>query len=132
MAPAKRRAVERAARGDEAWWDVALPVARALREQARLRRTLDARRRAACGGLWHRLGPRTLRRRERRHRGRVDRNARLLPRRVPATRVTLCRSYPVNVTQEDLREVDPDYSGRLRTHRPLAFGVRPPALHSAF
>lgn len=55
MAPAKRRAAERAARGDERWIDVAGIVARAAREQVRPRRTLDARRRAARGALWHRL-----------------------------------------------------------------------------
>jgi glycosyl transferase family 2 len=55
MTPAKRRAAARAARGDEAWGDVAWMVARAAREQARPRRTLDAHRRAARGALWHRL-----------------------------------------------------------------------------
>jgi hypothetical protein len=55
MAPAKRRAVERAVRGDEGWRDVGLLVARALREQARPRRTLDARRRAARGAVWARV-----------------------------------------------------------------------------
>jgi glycosyltransferase involved in cell wall biosynthesis len=57
MTPAKRRAAERAARGDDAWADVAGIVARAAREQLRPRRTLDAHRRAARGALWHRLGP---------------------------------------------------------------------------
>jgi hypothetical protein len=55
MAPAKRRAAERAARGDEAWADVARIVAGAAREQVRPRRTLDAHRRAARGALWRRL-----------------------------------------------------------------------------
>jgi hypothetical protein len=55
MAPAKRRAAERAAGGDEAWADVARIVARAAREQVRPRRTLDAHRRAARGALWRRL-----------------------------------------------------------------------------
>jgi hypothetical protein len=55
MAPAKRRAAERAARGDAAWADVARIVARAAREQARPRRTLDAHRRAARGALWRRV-----------------------------------------------------------------------------
>jgi hypothetical protein len=54
MAPAKRRAAERAARGDATWADVARLVALAAREQARPRRTLDARRRAARGALWRR------------------------------------------------------------------------------
>jgi hypothetical protein len=54
MAPAKRRAAERAARGDAAWPDVARIVARAAREQVRPRRTLDAHRRAARGALWRR------------------------------------------------------------------------------
>src|SRR5919108_2844714 len=54
MAPAKRRAAERAARGDATWADVARLVALAAREQARPRRTLDARRRAARGALWWR------------------------------------------------------------------------------
>ena len=56
MAPAKRRAVERAARGDGRWLDVGRLVALGVREQVRPRRTLDARRRAARGALWHRLG----------------------------------------------------------------------------
>jgi hypothetical protein len=56
MAPAKRRAVERVARGDEAWADIAGIVGRAAREQLRPRRTLDAHRRAARGALWHRVG----------------------------------------------------------------------------
>jgi cytochrome c-type biogenesis protein CcmH/NrfG len=56
MTPAKRRAVEQAARGDEHWADVAWILARAAHEQVRPRRTLDARRRAARGALWHRLG----------------------------------------------------------------------------
>jgi hypothetical protein len=51
MAPAKRRAVERAARGDSAWADVGRLVWLALGEQARPRRTLDARRRAARGAV---------------------------------------------------------------------------------
>ena len=57
MAPAKRRAVERAARGDEGWIDVARLMGLALREQVHPRRTLDARRRAARGAVWARLGP---------------------------------------------------------------------------
>jgi hypothetical protein len=56
MTPAKRRAAERVARGDERWGDVAGIVARAAREQVRPRRTLDAHRRAARGALAHRLG----------------------------------------------------------------------------
>jgi hypothetical protein len=55
MPPAKRHAAERAARGDAAWSDVARLVALAVREQARPRRTLDARRRAARGALWRRV-----------------------------------------------------------------------------
>jgi len=55
MTPAKRRAAEQAARGDAAWPDVARLVALAARERVRPRRTLDARRRAARGALWHRL-----------------------------------------------------------------------------
>jgi glycosyl transferase family 2 len=55
MTPAKRRAAERAARGDATWGDLARLVGGAVREQARPRRTLDARRRAARGALWHRL-----------------------------------------------------------------------------
>ena len=55
MPPAKRRAAERAARGDAGWSDVARLVALAAREQARPRRTLDARRRAARGALWRRI-----------------------------------------------------------------------------
>jgi glycosyltransferase involved in cell wall biosynthesis len=58
MAPAKRRAAERAARGDATWRDVAGILARAAREQARPRRTLEAHRRAARGALGHRLGAR--------------------------------------------------------------------------
>jgi len=54
MTPAKRRAAERAARGDETWAAVAGLVALAVREQVRPRRTLDARRRAARGALWRR------------------------------------------------------------------------------
>jgi cytochrome c-type biogenesis protein CcmH/NrfG len=54
MTPAKRRAAERAARGDETWAAVAGILARAAREQARPRRTLDAHRRAARGALWRR------------------------------------------------------------------------------
>jgi glycosyl transferase family 2 len=54
MAPAKRRAAERGARGDATWPDVARIVARAAREQASPRRTLDAHRRAARGALWRR------------------------------------------------------------------------------
>jgi len=54
MPAAKRRAAERAARGDAAWSDVARLVVLAAREQARPRRTLDARRRAARGALWRR------------------------------------------------------------------------------
>jgi hypothetical protein len=53
MAPAKRRAAERAARGDATWRDVAGIVARAAREQAQPRRTLE---RAARGALGQRLG----------------------------------------------------------------------------
>jgi hypothetical protein len=52
MAPAKRRAVARAARGDGTWGDVGRLVWLALGEQARPRRTLDARRRAARGAVW--------------------------------------------------------------------------------
>jgi glycosyltransferase involved in cell wall biosynthesis len=59
MAPAKRRAAKRAARGDETWADVARIVARAARGQARPRPTLDAHRRAARGALWRRI-PREL------------------------------------------------------------------------
>jgi hypothetical protein len=55
MAPAKRRAVERTARGDGSLGDVARLVWLALGEQARPRRTLDARRRAARGAVWGRL-----------------------------------------------------------------------------
>lgn len=56
MTPAKRRAVDRAARGDEGWGDVARLVRLALAEQLSPRRTLDARRRAARGALLRRLG----------------------------------------------------------------------------
>jgi glycosyltransferase involved in cell wall biosynthesis len=56
MAPAKRRAAARVARGDAGWADVAAIAARAAREQVRPRRTLDAHRRAARGALAHRLG----------------------------------------------------------------------------
>jgi hypothetical protein len=55
MAPAKRRAAQRAARGDERLADVAGIVARAAREQVRPRRTLDAHRRAARGAIGQRL-----------------------------------------------------------------------------
>jgi hypothetical protein len=55
MAPAKRRAADQAARGDATWADVARLLALAAHEQARPRRTLDARRRAARGALWRRL-----------------------------------------------------------------------------
>ena len=55
MPATKRRAAERAARGDAAWPDVARLIALAVREQARPRRTLDARRRAARGALWRRV-----------------------------------------------------------------------------
>ena len=55
MAPAKRRAVERAVRGDAGWLDVGRLVALAARELARPRRTLDAHRRAARGALAHRV-----------------------------------------------------------------------------
>jgi hypothetical protein len=55
MAPAKRRAVQRSARGDGTWGDVARLVWLALGEQARPRRTLDARRRAARGAVWARV-----------------------------------------------------------------------------
>src|SRR4051812_30086622 len=55
MAPAKRRAVQRAARGDGTWADVGRLVWLALDEQARPRRTLDARRRAARGAVWARV-----------------------------------------------------------------------------
>jgi hypothetical protein len=58
MAPAKRRAAERAARGDERFVDVAGIVARAAREQVRPRRTLDAHRRAARGAIGERLARR--------------------------------------------------------------------------
>src|SRR3954469_3979772 len=54
MAPAKRRAAERAARGDERLIDVARIVARGAAEQVRPRRTLDAHRRAARGALGRR------------------------------------------------------------------------------
>jgi hypothetical protein len=54
MAPAKRRAAQRAARGDGTWADVGRLVWLALGEQARPRRTLDARRRAARGAVWAR------------------------------------------------------------------------------
>ena len=56
IAPRKRRALERAARGDERLVDVAAILARAAREQLRPRRTLDAHRRAARGAVWHRFG----------------------------------------------------------------------------
>jgi hypothetical protein len=55
MTPAKRRAAERVARGDDSWRAIAGIVARAAREQVAPRRTLDAHRRAARGALWHRL-----------------------------------------------------------------------------
>jgi glycosyl transferase family 2 len=55
MPPVKRRAAEQAARGDAGWADVARLLVLAAREQARPRRTLDARRRAARGALWRRL-----------------------------------------------------------------------------
>jgi glycosyltransferase involved in cell wall biosynthesis len=55
MAPAKRRAAERAARGDAGLADLTRILASAAREQVRPRRTLDAHRRAARGALWHRL-----------------------------------------------------------------------------
>jgi hypothetical protein len=55
MVPAKQRAVERAARGDATSGDVARLVWLALGEQARPRRTLDARRRAARGAMWARV-----------------------------------------------------------------------------
>jgi hypothetical protein len=55
MAPPKRRAAERAARGDERVADLAGMFVRAAREQVRPRRTLDAHRRAARGALAHRL-----------------------------------------------------------------------------
>jgi glycosyl transferase family 2 len=58
MAPAKRRAAERAARGDDRLADVARIVARAAREQVRPRRTLDAHRRAARGAIEQRLARR--------------------------------------------------------------------------
>jgi hypothetical protein len=58
MAPAKRRAVQRAARGDGTWADVGRLMLLALREQARPRRTLDARRRAARGAVWARVARR--------------------------------------------------------------------------
>jgi hypothetical protein len=60
MAPAKRRPVERAARGDEGWIDVARLMGLALREQVRPRRTLDARRRAARGAVWARVARRSV------------------------------------------------------------------------
>jgi hypothetical protein len=63
MAPAKRRAAERAAGGDATWRDVAGILGRAAREQARPRRTLDAHRRAARGALGHRLDGLTSERR---------------------------------------------------------------------
>jgi glycosyl transferase family 2 len=55
MTAPKRSAAERVARGDASWADVAGIVARAFREQARPRRTLDAHRRAARGAVWRRL-----------------------------------------------------------------------------
>jgi hypothetical protein len=55
MAPAKRAAVERAARGDGSWADVGRLVWLGVREQVRPRRTLDARRRAARGAVWGRV-----------------------------------------------------------------------------
>ena len=58
MARANRRAVEGAARGDAGWADVARLVGLALVEQARPRRTLDARRRAARGAVWARVARR--------------------------------------------------------------------------
>jgi hypothetical protein len=58
MTRPKRRAAQRAARGDATWADLARLVALAVGEQARPRRTLDARRRAARGALWHRLARR--------------------------------------------------------------------------
>jgi glycosyltransferase involved in cell wall biosynthesis len=55
MAPAKRRAAERAARGDATLADVARIVARGALEQVRPWRTVDAHRRAARGAVAHRL-----------------------------------------------------------------------------
>jgi hypothetical protein len=55
MPAAKRRAVERAARGDARAGDLARILAGAAREQVRPRRTLDAQRRAARGALGRRL-----------------------------------------------------------------------------
>jgi hypothetical protein len=55
MPAAKRRAAERAARGDAGAADLAWMLARAAREQLRPRRTLDAHRRAARGALGRRL-----------------------------------------------------------------------------
>jgi hypothetical protein len=55
MPAARRRAVERAARGDARAGDLARILARAAREQLWPRRTLDAHRRAARGALARRL-----------------------------------------------------------------------------
>src|SRR4051794_22117166 len=56
MTARKRRAVERAAGGDDGLADVARIVAAAAREQMKPRRTLDAHRRGARGALWQRIG----------------------------------------------------------------------------
>src|SRR4051794_7876405 len=55
MPAAKRRAAERAARGDARAGDLARILARAAHEHVRPRRTLDAHRRAARGALGRRL-----------------------------------------------------------------------------
>jgi hypothetical protein len=55
MPPAKRRAAWLVARGDSDWRAVAWLVARGVREAVAPRRTLDARRRAARGAVWHRV-----------------------------------------------------------------------------
>ena len=56
MTPAKRRAAERAARGDGSPRGLAAILAGAAREQLAPRRTLEARRRAARGALLGRFG----------------------------------------------------------------------------
>jgi hypothetical protein len=55
MPPAKRRAAWLVARGDSDWRAVAWLVAGGVREAVAPRRTLDARRRAARGAVWHRV-----------------------------------------------------------------------------
>jgi glycosyltransferase involved in cell wall biosynthesis len=56
MTPAKRRAAGLAARGDDDWRALAWLVAGGVREAMAPRRTLDARRRAVRGAVWHRVG----------------------------------------------------------------------------